>query len=241
MTWNSVRKMADAIYNDLVSGLRGYHNNVSISIEQLMEEIVQMRLLVIKEYLLKGILPIQDLITSINCISVDCESLDKCTCNADVCESEPTAHFEIPQILFDFGVSKAIQYIGSTDKRYSFLVYINSLNKAFKYHKYRKRGKKKPFVFIDTTPNKNGFLDCYIFGAPLIKAVSVIGIFKDPRQLEEFQCDCSDDVDSDKVTTMDLNYNFIDTLVQERLTKQKLYYYKQLQSPILPNDQQYTT
>lgn len=40
MTWNSVRKMADAIYNDLVSGLRGYHNNVSISIEQLMEEIV---------------------------------------------------------------------------------------------------------------------------------------------------------------------------------------------------------
>jgi hypothetical protein len=40
MAWNSVRKIADAIHNDIVSGLRGYHNNMSISVEQLMEEVV---------------------------------------------------------------------------------------------------------------------------------------------------------------------------------------------------------
>jgi hypothetical protein len=31
--WNSVRKIADAVFNDITSGLKGYHNNPSISIE----------------------------------------------------------------------------------------------------------------------------------------------------------------------------------------------------------------
>ena len=62
--WTSIEKLADAVLNDLRSGLRGYHQNMSISKEQLEEEIVQTRLAVIKEYMLKGILPIEDLITS---------------------------------------------------------------------------------------------------------------------------------------------------------------------------------
>jgi len=33
---------------------------------------------------------------------------------------------------------------------------------------YRKRGRNKPFVYIDTTPNENGMYDCFIFNAPLI-------------------------------------------------------------------------
>jgi len=49
------------------------------------------------------------------------------------------------------------------------------------YHKFRKRGKNKPFVFVDTTPNENGMYDAYIFNAPMIKQVSVVAIFKDPR------------------------------------------------------------
>jgi hypothetical protein len=57
--------------------------------------------------------------------------------------------------------------------------------------KYRKRGKNRPWVYIDVTPNSEGLLDCYIFNAPLLKQISVVGIFKDPRQLEDFQCDCT--------------------------------------------------
>jgi len=33
MAWNSIKKIADAIENDLVSGLRGYHQNLSLSNE----------------------------------------------------------------------------------------------------------------------------------------------------------------------------------------------------------------
>jgi hypothetical protein len=68
---------------------------MSLSKEQLSEEIVQMRLAVIKEYMLKGILPIDDLLMSLNCIPVDCDTLDKCKCRGTSC-GEPTAHFQIP-------------------------------------------------------------------------------------------------------------------------------------------------
>jgi hypothetical protein len=58
MAWTSIRKLADAIANDVRSGLRGLHQNMSMSIEQLEEECVQYRLAIIKEYMMKGILPI---------------------------------------------------------------------------------------------------------------------------------------------------------------------------------------
>ena len=237
MVWNSVKRLADAAYNDIVSGLRGYHQNMSMSKEQLEQEIVEMRLAVIKEYMLKGILPIDDLVAAINCVPVDCDTLDKCKCRGTVC-GDPTAHFQIPQVLLDYGIGNSIKYIGSSDKQHSFLVYTQNIDKIKTYQKYRKRGKEKPWVFIDVTPNQNGFLDCYIFNAPLIKQVSIVAIFKDPRQLEMFQCNC-DGPSIDGVTQMDNNLNFLDIVIKDRLTQQKLKYYRQYATPILPNDQKY--
>ena len=237
MAWTSVEKLADAVFNDIVSGLRGYHQNMSMSKEQLQEEIVQMRLAVIKEYMLKGILPIDDLLASINCIPVDCDTLDKCKCRGTSC-SDPTAHFQIPQVLLDFGLGKSIKYIGSSDKQHPFLFYTQPIDKVRTYQKYRKRGKNRPWVYIDVTPNGEGLLDCYIFGAPLIKQVSIVAIFKDPRQLEEFQCNC-DNNDPYRATQMDNNLNFIDIVIKDRLTQQKLKYYRQYATPILPNDQKH--
>ena len=65
---------------------------MSMSKEQLEEEIVMMRLSVIKEYMLKGILPINDLLIALNCIPVDCDTLDKCKCRGTTC-GDPVAHF----------------------------------------------------------------------------------------------------------------------------------------------------
>lgn len=233
MAWTNIRRLADSIRNDIVGGIRGYHTNLSLSIEQLEQDIVDLRLLVIKEYMLKGILPVQDLLTSINCIPVDCDALDKCKCG-NYYNSTPVAHFQIPQLLFDYGLNKAIYYLGSSDKQLSFIVHTRPLEKANNIQKYRKRGKDKPWVYIDVTPNSEGLLDCYIFGAPLIKQVSIMGIFKDPRQLEEFQCCEEED------SQMDSNFNFIDTVVKERLTQQKLIYYRQNAAPIINNDQSYS-
>ena len=223
-----ISKLASAIINDVYSGLAGLHHNISMSVEQVEDEIIQMRLQIIKEYQLKGILPIKDLLLQINCIPVDCKDLERCPiCKPGI--KTPNAHFEIPQIINDFGAS-AIAYIGSVDRMNSFSVYINS-NFTNLYQKYRKRGKDKPYVYIDPAPNENNMLDGYIFNAPLLKQISVVAIFKDPRQLDDYGC-CSDLDDIQNMT-------FIDTEVKDRLTKQKITYYRQLHMPNLPNDQKY--
>lgn len=218
------KKLASAIYNDVVSGLRGFTSNLSMSLEQLEDDIVDERLTILKEYSAKGILPVKDLLLSINCINVDCKNIEKCKCSTLTCAT-PTAHFEIPQLLNDYG-QQAIDYIGSVDKQLPFLIYTSRM--SWQYSKYRKRGKNRPFVWIDTTPNENNMYDCFIFNAPLIKQVAVIAIFKDPRQLE--QIGCCEDISDD-------NMSFINSQIKERVARKKINYYRSLAEPVMPNNQ----
>lgn len=216
-----VSKLASAIYNDVISGLSGITSNPTISLLQLEDDVVDERLQIIKEYSLKDLLPRKDLLTSINCIDLDCMSLDKC-CNSNN-YSKPQLHFEIPQLINDFGDS-AIEYIGSTDKQIPFKVYTNT---SFKYHSMKLRGKQKPYVFIDTTPNENNMYDGFVFNAPLLKRLSAIVIIKDLRQLKNFSC-CNDENN---------NLSFIDTEVKKRLTEKKLRYYRTIPIQPQPNNQ----
>lgn len=226
--YSKIEKLASAIRNDVVSGLRGYHHNMSMSMEQLEDEIISERLQVLKEYSLKGTLPFKDLYLSINCIPIDCKDLERCgACHGgDNCLT-PTAHFEIPQVLNDYG-ALSIDYIGSSDRMNPFIYYTSST--AYRYHKYRKRGKNKPYVWIDTTPNENGMYDCFVFNAPLLGQVSITAIFKDLRQLSKFQC-CNE--------LQDDNFSFIDNEIRKRLTEKKIRYYRSFSPQNLPNDQQY--
>lgn len=217
-----VNELASAIYNDIVSGLVGITSTPTISIEQLEQDVVDMRLSLIKQYSMKNLLPRKDLMLSINCIQVHCDKLDKC-CSFKNTYSKPVGHFEIPQLVNDFG-DDAIEFIGSTDKQVSFTVYTSL---SFRYHKFRKRGANRPYVYIDTTPNQNNMYDCYIFNAPLLERVSVIGIFKDLRQVEEYSC-CNEDV---------RNMTFLDSEIKNNLTKIKLAYYKQYYTQPQPNNQ----
>lgn len=228
-----IEKLASAIKNDVVSGLRGYHQNLSMNMDQLQDEIVACRLGIIHQYFLKGQFPIKDLLIAINCIDVDCESLERCRCGKISEDDTLVAHFQIPQLVSYYG-KQAIDYIGSTDRRNKFTV-ITSLSE-FNNKKYRKRGNNKPYVWIDYAPNSEGMLDCFLFNAPLLEQVSVVGVFKDPRQLNKYNCCNTEDLNGP-----DVNVSFIDELVKDKLTKEKIYYYRQLQANRLPNDQQYVT
>lgn len=226
-----IEKLASQIKNDVLSGLRGYHQNLSMNMEQLEDEVVACRLSIIHQYFLKGITPIEDLLLAINCIKIDCESIEQCQCYS----SSPgdTTHFQIPQLLTYYG-KDAIKYIGSIDKQNKFKV-ISSLTEL-QTTKYKKRGKNKPMVWINYSPNKNGMLDCYLFNAPFVREISIIAVFKDPRQLKHFTC-CN----NEELEGPDTNMSFIDQLVKDKLTKEKLYYYRQLQASNRPNTQEYTT
>lgn len=208
-----VSKVASAIFNDIVSGLAGYESTISLNLEQLEDEVVEERLAIIKKYSIQNLIPRKDLFYSLNCIELDCKSLDKC-CEHDP-DDELVAHFEIPQIVNDFG-EQAVEFIGSTDKQIKFKVYTSP---QFRFHKYKTRRKNKPFVYIDTTPNENNRYDGYVFNAPMLERITIIAIFKDPRQVEELSC-C-------KFTEAD-NLSWIVTELKQSLIQKKLKYYRQL-------------
>lgn len=208
-----VLKLASAIYNDIVTGLAGITSTPAMSIQQLEDDIVDERLQIIKEYSLKNLIPRNDLLMAINCVEVDCKSLDKCPCGTSF--TPPQAHFEIPQLVNDFA-EEAIEFIGSINRETQYKIYTST---AFQYHKHMRRGAQKPFVYIEPTPNANNFYDAWIFNAPFVKKVSVIGIFKDPRQLEGYECCATDDLE---------NYSFISAEIKKRLTEKKIRYYRQL-------------
>ena len=70
--------------------------------------------------------------------------------------------------------------------------------------------------------------DCFVFNAPLLKQVSVVAIFKDPRQLERYGCCPVSDID---------NFSAINSEIEKRVTERFIRYYRQLQPIPTINDQ----
>lgn len=216
----NIKKTVSAIQNNVVSGLPGLASSSRFSLEQIEDDVIEERLLIIKEYSAKNLLPVKDLVLTLDCIPVGCKSITNC-CIEGV---DPNKHFEIPQVLNDWGM-EGIQYIGSVDRQLPFSVYTDV---SYRNHKHRRRRPNKPFVWINTTPNENGLYDGYIFNAPLIQVISISAVFKDPRQLEEYAC-CNE--------AMFDNKTFIDAEVQKRLTEKYIRYYRQMATSQFPNNQ----
>ena len=120
-----IEKLASQIRNDVLAGLKGYHQNLSMNMEQLEDEIVNCRLAIIEQQFLNGRLPFKDLMVAINCVDVDCESLERCRCYNATGYTQ-TQHFQIPQVIYNYG-KQAIDYIGSTDRQLKFQI-ITSLS-----------------------------------------------------------------------------------------------------------------
>lgn len=188
----NVKQIASAVLSHIYDGLKGAVANIAVSQEQLEDEVVAERNTVLKEYLIKGVVSLNEVYSAINCVETNCESMSKCCSLPDI--GQKAIHFEIPPILVMDGGGSTVKFIGSIDRKESYQVYTNT---DYKYHKYRKRGANKPYVYLDTTINSNGMIDGYIFNAPLVKMISVVAIFLDPRQLAQFSCCADEDVVTD--------------------------------------------
>ena len=219
----TIEQIASAVLNDVMSGIAGLHENITLSQEQLEDEVVAERERVILEWWKKNILQKGDLLTAINCVVIDCKDPAKC-CNNSAGYSEK--HFEIPQTIAGLG-EDSIYWVGSADKKQSYSVYYSPVQA--KYHKYKRRA-NKPYVYIERTPNENGMYDGWVFNLPYVKTISIIGIFRDPRQLERIGCDGNCDNSSG-------DFGSVTMEVKDRLTKSKLYFYRQALQPPHRNDQ----
>lgn len=59
--------------------------------------------------------------------------------------------------------------------------------------------------------------DCFVFNALLLKQVSIVAIFKDLRQLENYGC-CTEESDD--------NFSFINNEIKKRLVAKKIQFYR---------------
>ena len=220
----TINEAASAVITHVYDGIRGETSNLAISIELLEDEVIAERNTIIKEYLLKGVLDLRELHSAVNCVPVDCDYMGKC-CNIQA--GKKALHFEIPPILLLNGNS-TISFIGSIDRQVQYSVYTDL---SYKYHKYRKRGADKPYVYLDPTINANGMIDGYIFNVPLVKYISVVAIFLDPRKLLDYSCCCEN---AEEITELGIISNDI----VKRLTEKYIRYYRQFQIPVNINNTQ---
>ena len=223
----NVNQIASAIINDLFSGnLVSLSNRAMISQEQIEDECIEARCAIIKDWYLKNMLNLGDMMVAINCVEVDCKDQNKCSCISSLANAKMAKHFEIPQLMPGLGVD-ALAFVGSTDRSHAFKVYYNleAIKYQQHYQKYRKKPNNKPFVYIEKTPNENGMYDCWIFDAPFVQYIAVIGIFKDPRQLEKYNC--CDDIDY-------LEMGAISNEIKNRILQKKIQLYRTSAPPAAP-------
>ena len=208
--FNQIEKLASAVRNHVWGGLQG-HNIQHLPDELIIDSVIDERLKVIYELTQKGQDLYKELALSINCIPIDCKDLERCSPCRDACIGTPMAHFEVPQFI-----NGSILFLGSNDKQLSFNYYTSAT--ALKFRKYKKRTANKPYVWIDQTPNENGYYDCFVFNAPLLQSVSITAVFKDPRQLDKFNC-CAN-------TEQNSTLSFINNEIVKRLTEKFLRWYR---------------
>lgn len=226
-----LNKLSSAILNDLWGGnVIPLDNRSLISQEQIEDEIVEVRSSIIREWYYKNLLNRHDLMMAINCVPVDCKDQNKCNC-INIHNAKNAKHFEIPILLDGIG-DDAIEFVGSTDRSLSYTLYYNK--EAANYQQYKKRGADKPYVYIERTPNENNRYDCWIFNAPFVQNIAVIGIFKDPRQLSDFMCSNRDSDVSCDINTDYTELGSISDEIKRRILDRKVRLYR---TPVPPVSQ----
>ena len=207
-----------------MTGLAGISSNPKISIEQLQDECVAEKNQIMREYLLKGVLILDEMFLSLNCIEVECDYMAKCNCELKV--GAKALHFEIPPIVFFNGIN-TIRFVGSIDRAEKYTVYTDE---GYRFHKHRKRGGDSPYVYIDTAINSKGNIDGYIFNVPFVKYISVTALFQDPRRLLEWDC-CAEN------SEVYLDMGILSDEIIRRLTEKYIRWYRLTATPVTPNDQ----
>lgn len=69
----TIEAIASAVWNNVYDGLKGTVSNPAMSLEQLTDEVVAERNNIAKEYLLKGVMTLQELYNQLNCVEVNCD------------------------------------------------------------------------------------------------------------------------------------------------------------------------
>ena len=154
----TIEQLSSVIYNNVVSGIEGNHVDRKFSQSQIEDDIVNERLTIIKEYALKGILPANDLMIKINCVTLDDEPINRIG-EFEEFDGYYVKHFQIPQVAFVYD-KESIGYIGNINGRDSFPIYVD--RHAWFNHRFKRFVRQRPHVFVDFATNTNNMYDGWI-------------------------------------------------------------------------------
>lgn len=172
-------EMKSAIRNHVHDGLMGQVPDISYSVEQLEEEIMNMRAKLLNGYSAAGKkLNLNYFIQTIDTIPI--ESID--LAEASVFNTGfNKLGIKVPKIAATIG-DIAIEYLGPVDKSKKFKIYFDT---DFNDHEYRPRTNRTPYAWLDTSVKASGNI-IYLFNMgryPKMRYMSIRAVLNDPRDV----------------------------------------------------------
>lgn len=214
--------ISSAVQNHVSNGIKGVAN-FSYSLEQIEDEVITEWGYLLREQSKKGFIDYSGITNTLKCIPITCEDISRC-CHPHARSASHVLQFTIPKLV-NFAGQDSIKYAGTTDLQHELKIYTNM---EFKNHKNRRRTANKPFVWIDTSYSNDGKHDGFIFNLSELESLTVIGVFEDPRKINDYACCKSDVIDIPEHLSRQIISN---------VSNRYIYYYKQLNVPVQPNTQ----
>lgn len=226
----TLNEITSSIRNRIADGLSGNISNQAFSLEQLEEEVDLQRADIINKYIISGNkMNINYIFQTIDLLPVKCLSLsDNVPCGFSV-PSSGAPSVKLPPIMATIDDS-AIEFFGLSNKQTEFIVYFDT--DSISNHKYRQKTNSKPFIWVDTTMDENGFMTAYLLNAgpySNIKYLSIRAIFEHPSRVN-----VNDPAYGDKEYPAP---GHIQNAIIDALTEKYVRYYRQMNIAPLPNIQ----
>lgn len=218
----TLEQMSSMIEQRMRNGFKGSVVNHSYNLQQIEDDIHLMKNFIVKDRLDKGLIRIEDVTQSINCLELECKDIAEC-CNINT--GETVLHFKIPKIASSFG-NKAILYVGRVDKQQEFKF---GFNNQHIYNKYTPTG-KEPYVWF--SDYENG----WVFNPPTrnMKYISIKAIFANPYDVYQYSC-CQLPAGTEPQYPV---ADDIKKLIIDELVKQYVNDYRRLNMIYIPNNGQ---
>ena len=224
----TLKQIASLIRNNLVNGLKGV-NNEQFSIEQLMHEVMLETNATITRRIVEGSLQAANVSHRIDGIELNCEDTsDNCTIDSQM----SAGHIKIPKLAQFMEIEESLSFVGPLDNSVNFKVYTNT---DYRYHKHRLITADRPFIWLNTSDDTDGYYDMYFFNMGKynnLKFISVVARFENPIKLLDTVY--ADSFSSTEFFAPEIILNEVITTITQRWFS----YYRELGTPARPNTQE---
>jgi hypothetical protein len=220
-------ELASTIRNRVADGLSGNIADQAFSVEQLEAEIDLTNADLIYKYAQAQKVDPKYLMQKVDMIPIVCKNLSE-----DCVIKEPGANvpsITIPKLMPMFQ-DKSIEYLGLNNMQEDFAVYYHP--EDIENHKVRIRTAHRPFAWVDLTSNAQGENTIWFFNFgsynPL-KWVKIRAIFAHPTRINTLDASV---MDREYPSPLHIQNAIIDTI-----TEKYVRYFRQLNTPNIPNTQ----